>query len=118
MNRQSTEVSALEEQQRVMVGDIPTMTFGKTGIQASVISQGGARMDLHPDVQTAAARVRRVFGLGVTCDVLRPRGYRGERSEEAYGIGPQGVRNNVFVTTRTPQHVLSHVVGDFPQRTL
>jgi hypothetical protein len=32
----------------VQAGDIPTTTFGKTGIQVSVIAQGGARMDLHP----------------------------------------------------------------------
>lgn len=57
---------ALEEYQKVRAGDIPTTTFGKTGIEVSVIAQGGARMDLHPDVQAAAAHVRRVYDLGVT----------------------------------------------------
>lgn len=47
--------------QKVKAGDIPTTTFGKTGIKVSVIAQGGARMDLHPTVQTAAAHVRKVY---------------------------------------------------------
>jgi aryl-alcohol dehydrogenase-like predicted oxidoreductase len=46
--------------------DIPTTTLGKTGVEVSVVGQGGARMDLHPDVATAAAHVRGVYDLGVT----------------------------------------------------
>ena len=42
----------------VRAGDIPTTTFGKTGVRVSVIAQGGARMDLHPDIRAAAAHVR------------------------------------------------------------
>lgn len=42
-------------------GDIPTTTFGKTGVKVSVIAQGGARMDLHPDVQTAAAALLKAY---------------------------------------------------------
>jgi aryl-alcohol dehydrogenase-like predicted oxidoreductase len=50
----------------VKAGDNPTTTFGKTGMQVSIIAQGSAWMDLHPDIQTAAAHVRRVYGLAVT----------------------------------------------------
>lgn len=85
---------------KVKAGDIPTTKFGKTGIQVSVIAQGGARMDLLPDVPTAAAHVRKVYDLGITyfdCSRL----YWDGRSEEAYGIGLQGVRKNVFLTTKT-----------------
>lgn len=86
--------------QKVKAGDIPTTTFGKTGVKVSVIAQGGARMDLHPDVQTAAAHVRKVYDLGVTYfDCARA--YWNGRSEEAYGIGLQGLRKNVFLTTKT-----------------
>lgn len=86
--------------QTVKAGDIPTTTFGKTGVKVSVIAQGGARMDLHPDVQAAAAHVRRVYELGITYfDCARS--YWSGRSEEAYGIGLQGVRKNVFLTTKT-----------------
>jgi uncharacterized protein len=85
---------------KVKGGDIPTTTFGKTGIKVSVIAQGGARMDLHPDVQSAAAHVRKVYELGVNyfdCSRL----YWDGRAEEAYGIGLEGIRKNVFLTTKT-----------------
>ncbi len=39
---------------KVKAGDIPTTTFDKTGVTVSVIAQGGARMDLHPEVPAAA----------------------------------------------------------------
>ena len=54
---------AFAEQQKVKAGDIPTTTFGKTGVKVSVIAQGGARMDLLPDVPSAAAHVRRSMTL-------------------------------------------------------
>jgi predicted aldo/keto reductase-like oxidoreductase len=57
-------------------------------------------MNLHPDVQTAAEHVRRVYDLGVTYfDCAR--GYWDGRSEGAYGIGLEGVRKNVFLTSKT-----------------
>ena len=89
-------------------GDIPTTIFGKTGIQVSVIAQGGARMDLHPDIQTAAAHVRKVYDLGVTYfDCARA--YWDGRSEEAYGIGLEGVRKNVCLTTKTQKRTAKEV---------
>ncbi len=92
-------------------GDIPTTTFGKTGAKVSIIAQGGARMDLHPDIQTAAAHVRRVYDLGVTYfDCAR--GYWDGRSEEAYGIGLEGIRKNVFLTTKTLKRTAKEVQQD------
>ncbi len=86
--------------QKLKAGDIPTTTFGKTGVKVSVIAQGGARMDLHPDVQTAAEHVRKVYDLGLTYfDCARS--YWNGRSEEAYGIGLDGIRKNIFLTTKT-----------------
>ncbi len=85
---------------KVKEGGIPTTTFGRTGVKVSVIAQGGARMDLHPNVQAAAAHVRRAYDLGVTyfdCSRL----YWDGRAEESYGIGLQGVRKNVFLTSKT-----------------
>ncbi len=81
-------------------GDIPTKLYGKTGVKVSIIAQGGARMDLHPTVAEAAAHVRRVYELGVNYfDCARS--YWGGKSEEAYGIGLEGVRKNVFLTSKT-----------------
>jgi len=97
--------------QKVKAGDVPTATFGKTGVKVSVIAQGGARMDLHPDVQTAAAHVRRMYDLGLTYfDCSRV--YWDGRSEEAYGIGLQGVRKNVFLTTKTVKRTAKEVEQD------
>lgn len=94
--------------QKLKTSDIPTTTFGKTGVKVSVIAQGGARMDLHPDIQTAAAHVRKVYDLGVTYfDCARL--YWDGRSEEAYGIGLQGIRKNVFLTTKTVKRTASEV---------
>jgi uncharacterized protein len=57
-------------------------------------------MDLHPTVAEAADHVRRVYDLGLTYfDCARS--YWGGKSEEAYGIGLQGVRKNVFLTSKT-----------------
>ncbi len=92
-------------------GGIPTTTFGKTGIKVGIIAQGGARMDLHPDIQAAAAHVRAVYDLGVTYfDCAR--GYWDGLSEEAYGIGLQGVRKNVFLTTKTLKRTAKEVQQD------
>src|SRR5262245_39262352 len=57
-------------------------------------------MDLHPDVATAAAHVRGVYDVGVTYfDCARA--YWNGRAEEAYGLGLDGVRRDVFLTTKT-----------------
>ena len=92
-------------------GDIPTTPFGKTGVEVSVIAQGGARMDLHPDIPTAATYVRTVYELGITYfDCAR--GYWNGRSEEAYGIGLEGVRKNVFLTTKMLKRTAKEVEQD------
>lgn len=57
-------------------------------------------MDLHPDVTSAAAHVRRVYDLGLRYFDCAASYWNG-RSEEAYGIGLAGVRKNVFLTTKT-----------------
>ena len=95
----------------VKAGDIPTTTFGKTGVKVSVIGQGGARMDLHPDVPAAAAHVRRVYDLGVTYfDCARS--YWDGRAEEAYGLGLRGVRRDVFLTTKSHQRTAQGAAQD------
>lgn len=90
---------------------IPTVEFGKTGIRVSRIAQGGARMDLHPDVATAAAHVRKMYDLGITYfDCARL--YWDGKAEEAYGIGLAGVRKNVFLTTKSPKRTAREAMED------
>lgn len=87
-------------QPRSKAGDIPTTIYGKTGARVSIIAQGGARMDLHPDVKAAAAYVRQIYDLGINYfDCARS--YWGGKAEEAYGIGLDGVRKNVFLTSKS-----------------
>jgi|SRR4051794_7691608 len=95
-------VGAYASPQMPTAGDIPTRTFGKTGIRVQIVAQGGARMDLHPTVVEAAAHVRGVYDLGLRYfDCARS--YWGGRAEEAYGIGLKGVRQNVFLTSKSTQ---------------
>ena len=57
-------------------------------------------MDLHPDIPKAAEHVRQVYELGVRYfDCARM--YWNGQSEEAYGLGLQGVRKNVFLTSKS-----------------
>lgn len=85
---------------KAKAGGIPMREFGKTGITVTCIAQGGARMDLHPTVQEAAAHVRRVYEMGVTYfDCAHS--YWDGRSEEAYGLGLAEVRKNIFLTSKS-----------------
>jgi len=94
-----------------MAGDIPTTAFGRTGVQVSVLAQGGARMDLHPDIASAAEHVRKMYEIGITYfDCARV--YWEGRSEEAYGIGLEGVRKNVFLTTKSPKRTRKEAEQD------
>jgi len=81
-------------------GGVPMKEYGRTGVKVTIIAQGGARMDLHPTVAEAAAHVRRVYEMGVTYfDCAHA--YWGGRSEQAYGLGLEGVRKQIWLTTKT-----------------
>ena len=85
---------------KIKSGDVPTTILGKTGAKVTVIAQGGARMDLHPNVTEAAAYVRQVYEMGVTYfDCAHS--YWDGKSEEAYGLGLTGLRKNIFLTTKS-----------------
>lgn len=85
---------------KVSAGDIPTTTLGRTGARVQIIGQGGARMDLHPDIPSAAKHVRQVYDLGVRHFDCARMYWRGQ-AEEAYGRGLQGVRKDVFLTSKS-----------------
>jgi uncharacterized protein len=91
--------------------DIPMTVYGKTGVKVPIIAQGGARMDLHPDVKSASEHVRRVYDLGVTYfDCARS--YWDGHAEEAYGIGLAGIRKNVFLTTKSGKRMRKDAEAD------
>ena len=85
---------------KLKAGDVPMKLYGRTGVRVTIIAQGGARMDLHPDVTEAAAHVRSVYEMGVNYFDCAHSYWNG-KSEEAYGIGLEGVRKNVFLTSKT-----------------
>ena len=102
---------AFAAQPKPKAGDIPTTTLGKTGVEVQVVAQGGARMDLHPDITTAAAYVRQVYELGVRYfDCARM--YWNGQSEEAYGLGLQGVRKDVFLTSKSVGRTAKDAAAD------
>jgi predicted aldo/keto reductase-like oxidoreductase len=92
-------------------GAIPTRQFGKTGVKVPFICQGGARMDLFPDVASAAAHVRHVYELGLTYfDCAHA--YWDGKSEEAYGQGLSEVRKNIFLTTKSVKRTKTEAEAD------
>ena len=91
---------AFAAQPKVRTWDIPTTTLGRTGVKVQILAQGGARMDLHPDIPAAAAYVRQVYELGVRYfDCARM--YWNGQAEEAYGLGLRGLRKDVFLTSKS-----------------
>jgi len=76
--------------------------FGKTGVRLTMIAQGGARMDLFPDMEAARLHVRHLYyELGINYfDCAHS--YWGGKSEEVYGGVLPEVRKNVFITTKSP----------------
>lgn len=109
--RRSILGGALAAPQLLKAAEIPTTAFGKTGVKVSVIAQGGARMDLHPTVASAATHVRTVYNLGITYfDCARA--YWDGRAEEAYGIGLEGVRKNVFLTSKSMKRSAREAMRD------
>jgi predicted aldo/keto reductase-like oxidoreductase len=85
---------------RGTAGDIPMRTFGKTGEKLTVIAQGGARMDLFPDIESAREYVRHIYDLGINYfDCAHA--YWGGKSEQVYGGVLPEFRKSVFITTKS-----------------
>ena len=81
-------------------GDIPMRVFGKTGAKLTVIAQGGARMDLLPDMDAARKYVRHIYDLGINYfDCAHS--YWGGKSEQVYGGVLPEFRKDVFITTKS-----------------
>jgi predicted aldo/keto reductase-like oxidoreductase len=81
-------------------GEIPMRVFGKTGVKLTVLAQGGARMDLFPDLNAARKYVRHIYDLGINYfDCAHA--YWGGKSEQVYGGVLPEFRKNVFITTKS-----------------
>ena len=85
---------------KVKSGDVPTRVFGNTGVKLTVLAQGGSRMDLQPDLDSARKFVRHVYDLGINYfDCAHA--YWDGRAEEAYGGVLPEFRKQVFITTKS-----------------
>lgn len=88
-------------QSRLKPGDIPMRTFGKTGVNLTVIGQAGGRFPLITD-EDAIAITRRAVELGINYfDTAHS--YWNGHSEEIYGKVLPQFRKNVFITTKSTQ---------------
>jgi len=102
---------AFAAQPKAKTWDIPTTTLGRTGVKVQVVAHGGARMDVHPNIPSAAAYVRQVYELGMRYfDCARM--YWNGQSEEAYGLGLQGVRKDVFLTSKSVGRTAKDAAAD------
>jgi aryl-alcohol dehydrogenase-like predicted oxidoreductase len=80
-------------------GTIPMRTFGNTGMKLTVIGLAGGRFPLIT-MEEAITLTRRAVELGINYfDTAH--GYWDGRSEEAYGNVLPGVRERVFITTKS-----------------
>jgi predicted aldo/keto reductase-like oxidoreductase len=81
--------------------EIPKRVFGKTGEKLTIIGQAGGRFPM-TSYEEAKAITRRAYDLGINYfDCARL--YWNGRSEEAYGEALQGVRKQIFLTTKSEE---------------
>lgn len=73
-------------------------TFGKTGREVSVLGFGGMRFT--EDDDEALATVRRAVELGINYIDTAP-GYCNDRSEDLIGRALEGIRDKVFLSTKS-----------------
>jgi len=82
------------------VGDIPKRPFGRTGVELTIIGQGGARLELMRQRDDARAHVKRAFELGINYfDCAHS--YWDGMSEQVYGDVLKDVRKEVFITSKS-----------------
>jgi uncharacterized protein len=87
------------ESSALKAGDIPMRTFGKTGVQLTVIGQAGGRFPLTTD-EEAIAVTRRAVELGINY-FDSAHSYWNGHSEEIYGKVLPQFRKQVFITTKS-----------------
>ncbi|WP_169972696.1 aldo/keto reductase [Tautonia rosea] len=85
---------------RLEAGDIPKRTFGKTGVDLTVIGLAGGRFPIIGNDEEAIALTRRAVELGINYfDTAHI--YWDGHSEEIYGAVLPDVRDQVFLTTKS-----------------
>lgn len=85
---------------QLKAGDIPTRTFGKTGVKLTVIGLASGRFHLTGSDEDAIALARRAVALGINYfDTAHT--YWGGHSEEIYGRALPEFRKQIFIATKS-----------------
>lgn len=79
---------------------MPTRPLGRTGWNVSRLVLGGVKWDTHLSEAEAVRLIRRAVELGVN-GVDTAHGYGGGESERRLGLALEGLRDRVFVSTKT-----------------
>jgi aryl-alcohol dehydrogenase-like predicted oxidoreductase len=79
---------------------MPTRPLGRTGWDASVIALGGVKWDTQCSEDEAIGIIRRAIELGINV-VDTAHGYGNGQSETRLGLALDGLRDRVFVSTKT-----------------
>jgi uncharacterized protein len=96
---------------RPKAGLTPMREFGKTGVNLTVIGQGGARLALARTKEAARAQVRHAYDLGLNYfDCAHA--YWDGHSEEVYGDVLAEVRKDVFITTKCTKRTRQEAEDD------
>jgi predicted aldo/keto reductase-like oxidoreductase len=93
---------AFAQPPRPRPGNIPMRPFGRTGVNVTVIGQGGARMQLLRTQDACVRHLRHAFALGMNFFDCAASYWEGH-SEEAYGAALAEVRKEIFLTTKSGQ---------------
>ena len=96
------------------LGDIPKRKLGKTGLEVTILSLGGARIGNLPDEKPALDVVRRCHELGVNYFDTAAAGAYG-LSQVRYGKALAEVNKSVLFGTKTRHRTWSQAEVDFNQ---
>lgn len=96
------------------LGDIPKRKLGKTGLEVTIMSLGGARIGNLPDERPALDVVRRCYDLGVNYFDTASAGAYG-LSQTRYGKALADVNKNVIFGTKTRHRTWAQAELDLNQ---
>ncbi len=96
------------------LGDIPKRKLGKTDLEVTIMSLGGARIGNLPDEKPAIEVVRRCYELGVNYFDTAAAGAYG-LSQTRYGRALADVNKNVIFGTKTRHRTWAHSELDLNQ---
>lgn len=93
---------------------LPTRPLGRTGWNASVIALGGVKWDTKCTEEEAIGIIRRAIELGINV-VDTAHGYGNGQSEIRLGKALRGLRDRVFLSTKTWQRSYDNAMRDMEE---